>query len=150
MMNNSTPPERISLKSLERKISLLYFQDGMWDMIMGFILVAFGIGSAVYDYIKSPFNSLLGPSLWLLGFIAFLVCKRLVTFPRLGRIKPRQPKSHKNKLIILVSISAFLVALTILAVVLTILGVLTFSGLGYGTAIIFGLIPITLFGIHKS
>ena len=144
---NDTPDnsEKINLKNIERKISLLYFQDGMWDMVMGFTLVAFGIGSSVYDYLPSPFNSLIGPFLWLLGFIAFFICKRIVTFPRLGIIKPRQPESQKKKVVILVGISAFLVVLTVAAVILTILGILTFSGLGYGTAILFGLIPLTLF-----
>ena len=65
--------EKINLKNIERKISLLYFQDGVWDMLLGFTLVAFGIGSSVYDYLPSPFNSIFALLLWLIGFFSFLV-----------------------------------------------------------------------------
>ena len=87
--NNFTNDE--DLKTLERKIALIYFEDGLWDMIIGFTLIAFGIGSAVYDYLPNPLNSILGPLMWLLGFIGFLLAKRFIMYPRIGIIK------HKRK-----------------------------------------------------
>jgi hypothetical protein len=131
------------LEAIEKKISLLYFEDGFWDLIMGFTLVAFGIGAAVYDYLPDPMNSILGPMLWLIGFIGFLLAKRFITVPRLGFVKYKPRKRKRLKLLVI--ITAIFVILTIVAVILTALELLTFSGLGIGTAIIFGLMPVTIF-----
>jgi len=133
------------LKTLGRNVMLLYFEDGLWDMLMGFTFIAFGIGSAVYDYLPNPINSILGPLLWVLGFIGFLVTKRLITYSRIGSIKLK-PKKRSN-LIWAVIVTTFFVALTIVAVILTVLGILTFNGIGIGTAFIFGLIPIVIFSV---
>lgn len=131
------------LKSLQRNVNLLYFEDGLWDMIIGFTLVAFGIGSATYDYLPNPMNSILGPLLWVLGFIGFLLGKRYVTQTRIGIIKHKTKK--RKRLGLIIGITVFFVLLTIVAVILTVLGILTFKGMGIGTAFIFGLIPITIF-----
>lgn len=131
------------LKALERNVTLLYFEDGLWDMVIGFILVAFGIGSATYDYLPNPMNSILGPLLWVLGFIGFLLGKRFITQTRIGIIKYKPKKRERLGLVI--GVTVFFVLLTIVAVILTVLGILTFKGLGIGTAFIFGLIPVTIF-----
>ncbi len=145
-MNEETNlPEKVDLKSLEKKVTLIYFQDGFWDMLIGYVLVAFGIGGIFYDQLPDPWNSLLGPILWVLGFITFLISKRLVVFPRLGFVKKRQSQPQKKMLIILVGITAFLVVMTITVVILTSVGALTFSGMGFGVPIIFGLLPATIF-----
>jgi len=137
--------EEIKLESLQKKVALLYFEDGLWDMAIGYILVAFGIGSLIYDYLPRPWDSLFSPLLWLAGFISFLLCKRLVVFPRLGIVKARQSKPKKSLMKILVGITALLVVLTITVVFLTIFDVLTFEGAGFLVPIIFGLIPLSIF-----
>ena len=141
--NNFTNDE--DLRTLERNVTLVYFEDGLWDMVLGFTLVAFGIGSAVYDYLPNPMNSILGPLLWFLGFIGFLVGKRFITYTRIGILKAKIKK--RKRLIIPISITVFFVILTIVAVILTVLGILTFNGLGIGTAFIFGLMPVAIFSV---
>ncbi|NHJ39547.1 MAG: hypothetical protein FK731_05890 [Asgard group archaeon] len=131
------------LKTLERKIALIFFEDGLWDMIIGFTWIAFGIGSAAYDYLPNPINSLLGPLIFLLGFIGFLLAKRFIIYPRIGIIKHKA--KQRKRLILPIIILTFFVMLTITAVILTVLGILTFKGIGIGTAFIFGLIPIVIF-----
>lgn len=133
------------LKTLERKIALIYFEDGLWDMIIGFTWIAFGIGSAVYDYLPTPINSILGLLIWLVGFIGFFLAKRFIIYPRIGIIKHKI--KQKKRLIIPIIILTFFVILTIIAVILTVQGILTFKGIGIGTAFIFGLIPVVIFGV---
>ena len=135
----------IDLGELEKKTVLLYLKDGLWDMCLGFTWVAFGIGMYVYDSLPNPINSLLGPLLFVIGFIIFLFGKRFITLTRVGIVKLRKKKQPRT--IALVIVIAVMLVLTILAVVLTVTGVLTFNGLSYGVGIIFGLIPIVIFSI---
>ncbi|NPD89815.1 MAG: hypothetical protein HGN29_13970 [Asgard group archaeon] len=145
MTHNNEMNSVIDLDKLERKTFLLYFQDGLWDLCLGFTWIAFGIGTYVYDFLPNPMNSLLGPLLFVIGFISFLLGKRYFTLTRVGIVKLRRKK--QPRIIALAIVTAAMVLLTILAVILTVTGVLTFNGLSYGVGIIFGLIPIVIFSI---
>jgi hypothetical protein len=145
MTQNNEMNALIDLEKLEMKTFLLYFQDGLWDMCLGFTWVAFGIGTYVYDYLPNPINSLLGPLIFVIGFISFLLGKRFFTLTRVGIVKLRRKK--QPRIIALAIVTAVMVLLTVLAVILTVTGVLTFNGLSYGVGIIFGLIPIVIFSI---
>ncbi len=145
MTQNNEMNSLVDLEKLEKKTSLLYFQDGLWDMCLGFIWIAFGIGAYFYDYLPSPINSLLGLILVVIGLISFLLGKRFLTLTRVGIVKKRRKK--QPRIIALAIVTAVMVLLTVLAVILTVTGVLTFNGLSYGVGIIFGLIPIVIFSI---
>jgi hypothetical protein len=78
----------IDLKKLEQKAWTSTYQDGLWDIYLGMLLFAIGLLSTFLNGIESRwivyliYFAALGGS-WLL----FWLGKRLITMPRLGRVK---------------------------------------------------------------
>ncbi len=138
----------INLKKLERKTSLLYFQDGLWDMNLGLTLIVFGIGELAYDYISSPFNSLLSPILFAVIFTSFVIAKRNFTQSRIGVIVPTHKKQEKMKTLTIILL--FCVIMTIIIIVLTVTDKINLSEMGIYLAIFFGLLPLFIFGLMAT
>lgn len=82
-------PENIDLKALERKAWTSYFQDGLWEIVIGTILLvstlscaleAAGVADATRTAIYFPLMMVLPPLILTLG-------KRYITLPRMGYAK---------------------------------------------------------------
>ncbi len=111
--------ENVDLKSLERKAYRSIFEDGLWDLFIGLIILSVGLST----FLSSILNL---SELWLAvipvlilnisAFLIFYLGKKLITIPRLGIVKfgPKR-KSKQQKLRI------FLFAFFILNIVLLIL-----------------------------
>ena len=132
------------LKELERKTFLIYYQDGLWDMLLGLTLIAFGIGMALYDLLPRILNSLFGLIIWSIGFVGFLLAKSYLIRPRMGIVKYRSERKMQLKVILIITIVC--VILTITALILTITDTFNFAKLGIGIAVIFGVMPFLIFG----
>ena len=132
------------LKELERRAFLIYYQDGLWDMLLGLTLVAFGIGMAVYDLLPEILNSLLGLIIWLVGFIGFFLAKAYIIRPRMGIVKYRSERKMQLKVVVIITVAC--VILTVVTLILTITDTLNFAKLGIGIAVIFGIMPFLIFG----
>jgi len=90
--------EKINLKELERKAWTSYFEDGLWDIFMGLLMLTGGI-RALTDNV-----------LFTLGFVpavlVVVVGKRFITTPRIGHVKfGRSRKVKQRRLIAIISIS---------------------------------------------
>ena len=70
-MEKNYTTQSADLKKIEKKAFLIYFHDGIWDMLLGWTLISFGIGSVLYDTLPIPFNSLLGLMLFSIGLILY-------------------------------------------------------------------------------
>jgi hypothetical protein len=97
----------ISLKELERKAWRSVFQDGLWDLYLGTLLMALAI-LVLLAKTNMPEGRLMPIHLGLMG-LAMLVLwagKRLITVPRMGRVKfgPRG-KARRRKASVLLAIS---------------------------------------------
>jgi len=103
--------QSVDLKEIERKAWTSYFQDGLWDIFFGLLMLIMGIQSLIYN-------------VWFTLFIAvavlvFVLGKRLVTTPRIGHVKfAAARKVRQNKLMALVGISIFATCLLWLLAVL--------------------------------
>lgn len=91
--------ERISLKELERKAWRSFFQDGLWDIYLGLLLLGMGSGSLV-RYVGLPEDSAwsLVPNLAVSigSMIVLWAGKKYITVPRMGRVK-LGPKGKARK-----------------------------------------------------
>jgi hypothetical protein len=78
----------INLKELERKAWTSYFQDGLWDIYLGLLLLAMAISALLSDV---GFSESLGMTVLIgvevLAVLVLWVGKKLITVPRMGRVK---------------------------------------------------------------
>jgi hypothetical protein len=100
--------QTIDLKKLERKVWTSFFEDGIWDIYLGMLLLAMAFGALLTD-IGVPESSLMIVYLVLLGaaMVFLWVGKRFITLPRVGRVRfGPKGKSRIGKAVILMAISA--------------------------------------------
>jgi hypothetical protein len=111
--------QNINLKELERKAWTSYFQDGLWDIYLGLLLLAMAIWALLSDV---GFSESLGMAIFIgLDVLAMLVLwagKKTITVPRMGRVRfgpKRKAKLNWVRVVLLISVLAgagvFLVAL---------------------------------------
>ena len=76
--------QTIHLKELERKAFTSYFQDGLWEILLGLVLLYMGSGRLLtYFGLSDAWGTLIVLSAPLFLFIT----KKSITTPRLGRVK---------------------------------------------------------------
>ena len=80
-------------KKIKRKVYMSFFQDGLWDIFLGFFLLGWGLTV----WIDLP---------WLPGaiFVGFfwlvLGLKKMITYPRIGHATPTEQRSRTLKIAI--------------------------------------------------
>jgi hypothetical protein len=96
----------LDLKQLERRAFRSTFQDGLWDIFLGLLLLNVGIGTIVGGVVGETEMSL--KSVWwivllivplpLLVLVAFWAGKKFITTPRIGLVKfgPQRKARMKN------------------------------------------------------
>ena len=96
--------QQIDLKARERRAFRSTFQDGLWDIYLGLVFLAFGFGP-IYDWLgfSKTANMVFQLSYIMVAFLLFYLGKRYVTVPRLGRAKfgpARKRKIIKTRLVL--------------------------------------------------
>jgi hypothetical protein len=103
----------INLKELERKAWRSVFQDGLWDIYLGLLLMALAI-YALLSKTKLPEaqQMVIYIGLMALSMLVLWAGKRFITLPRMGRVKfgPRG-KTRRRKAAVLLAISVLVGAL---------------------------------------
>jgi len=95
--------ENMDLKQIEKKAWISYFQDGLWDIFVGLLLLNFGIAPLIgavinSDYSQSELSDLISYSIILIAAYIILYCgKKYITAPRLGRAKFSTERKSKTK-----------------------------------------------------
>lgn len=111
----------LNLKEIEKKAYRSTFQDGIWDIFLGLLLLnlAFGALLAKSGVSEGLIMTIL-TALTVLILLAFMTGKKRITVPRMGFVKfgqKRKRKLWKSRLILLGSVLAgvvvFLAALLI-------------------------------------
>ena len=78
----------INLKELERKAWTSYFQDGLWDIYLGLLLLAMAIWALLSDVgFSESWGMAIFIGLEVLAMLVLWVGKKLITVPRMGRVK---------------------------------------------------------------
>jgi hypothetical protein len=75
-----------SLRELERKAYRSFFQDGLWDLCFGLLLLATGVGAMVSDT-GSPGVHAAALALYFVPALILIAGKKWITVPRLGLVK---------------------------------------------------------------
>ena len=111
---------QLDLKQIERRAFRSTYQDGLWDLYFGLIVVCMSI--FVYRPVTgySPLNIILAMSAMAVAYVLFWVGKKFIILPRMGQVQfGAQRKKRRLTLIIVLSvvvlIQVVLVSLQLLA-----------------------------------
>jgi hypothetical protein len=114
--------EANALRALEKKIYRSFFQDGLWDIFWGLILLSFAAQSAYSSLgLPYPLDHAIIPAL---AVLTLELGKRYLTIPRLGKVRfgpQRRAQLQKGKtvLFILVTLALLILILAIPALSLS-------------------------------
>lgn len=77
----------IDLKAIERKAWRSFFQDGLWDIYLGLLLIALGVNAYISTYagVSEGTSLLILVGLEIGAMLVLWVGKRFITAPRIGR-----------------------------------------------------------------
>jgi len=76
----------ISLKEVERKAFASAYRDGLWDIIVGFLMLAFGLGPLVSTRLGDFWGSLVLFGSWPFIALGIWYVRRHVVTPRVGTV----------------------------------------------------------------
>jgi hypothetical protein len=108
----------ISLKEIERRAWKSFFQDGLWDIYLGLLLMAMGISALLSDAgLSKAWHYAIYIGLIVVSMLILWTGKRFVTVPRMGRVKlgPKGKARRKKSMILLIGSFLVGVALFVLA-----------------------------------
>lgn len=110
---------KINLKELERKAWRSVFQDGLWDMYLGFLLLTMGMGPVLPALDTSIMWALvILLMLSVLAWFAFWAGKKFITTPRMGLVKfgpQRRAKLKKTRAVLFLSVLLGVITLVLRA-----------------------------------
>jgi hypothetical protein len=100
--------QNINLKEIERKAWTSYFQDGLWDIFLGLLLVS----SAVSTWLSNtgvPSSTRIPTyiGIMVLGGLVLWAGKRFITVPRMGHVKfgpARKARMSKLRGVLFISV----------------------------------------------
>jgi MFS family permease len=99
--------QTISLREIEGKAWMSVFQDGLWDIYLGLLLLSMGMAAWLSDR-GAPEGWYYGTyiALILLAMLVLRAGKRYVTVPRMGRFRPGpKGRARQRKAVILLALS---------------------------------------------
>jgi len=103
----------LNLKEIEKKAYRSTFQDGIWDIFLGLLLLNLAFGALLANSgVSHGLNMTILTALGVLILLAFMTGKKRITVPRMGFVKfgqKRKRKIWKSRLILLLSVFAGLV-----------------------------------------
>jgi hypothetical protein len=100
----------LDLKKLERKVWTSFFQDGIWDIYLGLLLLALAVGAFFTDVGLTEQYSIYGHiGIVIFGLFFLFFGKRLITLPRMGTVHfGPKGRARITKAQIILAISCFL------------------------------------------
>lgn len=101
----------LDLKEIERKVYMSYSEDGLIDIAIGLVFLAWGISLVIGPSGLIGILPLLGLAVWYLG-------KRYLTVPRIGMIVPNQKFENRTR-----NLTLFLLILGMLVLTVAIIGI---------------------------
>jgi hypothetical protein len=91
---------------LEKKAWRTTFEDGIFDIYFGILILSFGPSITFYEILPVPLNVLLGPILIGFGLAFFILSKKYLIKPRFGVVKfGRKRKAKKLRTVVVLSVN---------------------------------------------
>ncbi len=106
---------QINLKELERKAFRSTFQDGLWDIYLGLIVICMSFFLYRPATGESPLSILLMLVSVVAAYTLFWAGKRFVTLPRMGQVKFGEKRAKRKKTMALVLGAVVFIQVAILA-----------------------------------
>jgi len=94
--------DKINLKELERKAFRTTYQDGLWDVYLGLIVICMAFFLYRPETGYSPFNIVLMLVSMLGAYALFWAGKRFITVPRIGQVRFGEKRVRRKKTMFLV------------------------------------------------
>ena len=107
---------RITLKELERKAFRSTYQDGLWDLYFGLIVICMSIFLYRPATGYSPLNIVLMLASMIGSYALFWAGKRFITLPRMGQVKFGEKRARRKKTMFLVLGAVVLIQVVFLVV----------------------------------
>lgn len=119
--------QQIDLKQLERKVWTSFFEDGIWDIYLGILLMAIAVGALLADVgVPESTQMIVYGCLIATAWLFLWAGKRFITIPRVGRVRfGPKGKSRKRKASIIFAISVLVGLVVFVIVMLSIKGSLS-------------------------
>jgi len=104
--------QNIDLKMLEKKAWRSVFQDGLWDIFLGLLLMAFGL-SAWLDRLALSEGMHMGIYICaeIIAMVVLFAGKRFITVPRMGMVKFNAERQRRRNIVRLLLFISVLVGL---------------------------------------
>jgi MFS family permease len=94
---------QIDLKELEKKVFKSNFEDGLWDIYLGMLLMQISLSMFLYQFDLNPLLILLILVLFVgLVFAAFWAAKKYLITPRMGLVTFNEERKRKKKKVTLI------------------------------------------------
>ncbi len=111
-----------NLNEIEKKAYRSTFQDGIWDIFLGLVLLILALGALLSNIgVPEGRNMIILVVLQVLVLLAFIAGKKCITVPRMGFVKfgpKRKRKIRKSRIILLGSVVAGAVVFVAAALVI--------------------------------
>jgi hypothetical protein len=89
--------QEINLKELERKAFRSTYQDGLWDLYFGLIVICMSIFIYRPASGYSPRNIFLSTGAMVVAYSLFSLGKKFITMPRMGQVKFGPQRKNRNR-----------------------------------------------------
>ena len=107
----------ITLKEMERRAWRSFYQDGLWDIFLGLLLVAMAVSTYLGGTdLSDPLQTGIYIGLEILAGVVMWSGKRLITAPRLGRVNFGAERKKNKSIVRAVLIASVLLGLAALVV----------------------------------
>ena len=136
--------EHIDIKAMEKKAWISTFQDGLWDIYFGLLIMGIGFSwLGGFFGLPETIDVLVTLMGWDIGvLLVFFLGKKYITRPRMGFVKFGQTRKKRNKLLGL--FIGLMVVFTLITFIFTLLGMFQLQLPGFMVMLLIGLLFITL------
>jgi hypothetical protein len=99
--------QSIDLKQIERKVWTSFFEDGIWDIYLGILLLAMAVGALLTDIGVPESKQLISYGCFFaVAFLFLWAGKHFITTPRIGRVRfGPKGKSRIGKAVVISALS---------------------------------------------
>ena len=79
--------ETIDLKELEKKAWKSTFEDGIFEIYFGILHLSIALSIVLENFFPEPLSTIMTLSFIGFGFVFFLIAKKYISQPRIGKVK---------------------------------------------------------------
>ena len=138
--------QRVSLKEAEQKVFGAAFRDGLWDILIGCVVLMFAVAPFLSRSLGDFWSSAVFVPFWALAYLATWLIRKYVVRPRVGVVKFGSWRKAK-----LTRFSVVMFVVFLLAFALGVVSALRFGAVpGWVHTVSFSLIALSTFSLTAT